>query len=818
MLFGADTYKEDGKYVIPDRDDEKITKEEKRTKKYCLAVIEGMYSEFIRGRVYWPTDYWSNVDRNRAYALGRQDVSKYMDLFYGKAKDGIISPSDDDPNSRRRAYNNINFDVQSPAPKIMDKLVGQLSEATDIVSVDPTDRYSGAQKESMKWGAFVDGKYRKMFAFLNSMAGLPQQDIGYVPENVEELNLHEAEGGFKQNYAILMERLLKYTFEQSRWGENTLDRVITDLCTFGFACVEDVYDHDSAKVYVEYRDPLYAGVQYTREDSYNKPDYGFAIVPMKISELRRKGIYDEETLEGLAVKYSGHYGNPTNDDWNKENKRSVRGYTFGYDPYIVPVMRASWIDVEYDYEVKHTNKYGKTKTWPYKEGSNLGPKDKKIGTRIKMLYSCAWVVDSEIILPGYGPTRHQARDGMSDPVVPFHAVKVINRPIIDRLIPALDQYFMSWLRFQQGISMAAPSGFSIDVGSLSNLSLGNKKMNPLEVLKMWRQTGILFRKDATVQGIINPSSTNPIIPIAGGAGAIMQESMLAMEASLKMIEEQTGFNPISMGANPNPETGKAVTEYSIAGTNDILKNVVKQVNILKSDAARAICLRLQYVVSDSKRARKGYSDIVSDTDLELLKIAEGNDVKYGIRTHVRPTQQEIKDIYTSIELSLKNGRDGKVGITDADVVRFKAMIQSGASLKRVAQLLSFANKKAQEQAEERLMRKTQVDAQTAKAAQDGKLQADLASENAKTQGTIASNNSKSVGDLIVKAYEKGDMDIRKGLSLLGVNLPKEEAKEEKQEQVQEEVVDSATQPVNTAPTNIELGKEAISNDAGGGVL
>ena len=55
--------------------------------------------------------------------------------------------------------------------------------------------------------------------------------------------------------------------------------------------------------------------------------------------------------------------------------------------------------------------------------------------------------------------------------------------------------------------------------------------------------------------------------------------------------------------------------------------------------------------------------------ISLLKIADGHDVRYGIRTHTRPTDAEIQEIFEAINLSLKNGRDGKVGITEADSVR-----------------------------------------------------------------------------------------------------------------------------------------------------
>jgi hypothetical protein len=73
--------------------------------------------------------------------------------MYGEPEtSGIVANS---PTAKRKAYNNIDFTVMSPMPRIMDALVGTLSEQTDLVSVDPTDKYSSGIKESMKWGLYV---------------------------------------------------------------------------------------------------------------------------------------------------------------------------------------------------------------------------------------------------------------------------------------------------------------------------------------------------------------------------------------------------------------------------------------------------------------------------------------------------------------------------------------------------------------------------------------------------------------------------------------------------------------------------------------
>lgn len=57
-----------------------------------------------------------------------------------------------------------------------------------------------------------------------------------------------------------------------------------------------------------------------------------------------------------------------------------------------------------------------------------------------------------------------------------------------------------------------------------------------------------------------------------------------------------------------------------------------------------------------KTAFNKYKNVIGETRMELLKIADGHDVRYGIRTHTRPTDAEIQEIFEAINLSLKNGR------------------------------------------------------------------------------------------------------------------------------------------------------------------
>ena len=758
-----------GKFNLHDRNDKGVSPTTKGSKKYCLDFVRGVYSDYLNGNTYISGDLYNKVAVYRSYAYGKQDSTQYDEQLFGKEEgSGIVVDSVDGKKKRRRAYLNINRSIMSPMPKVVDAIINKLGAGVNIVSVDAIDEKSGAMKETVKWGTYVDAKYQNMFAALRAMVGLPQQELGYVPENVEELNLHDAEGGFVPNYVTKQEILLKAAFAESRWDENIQDRVIFDLFVSGFALVRDIYNPTTGRVTCGYLDPQYAGVQYNKESGYNKPEYGFYITFEKISDLRQHG-FNEKELRSFAKKYDGKYGNPMGDDWNKDNKTSPDAFSNFYDNYLIPVFHVKWIDLMHEKEVRHENRFGRKVTYPMEPKMKLGKRDTELVTSVKVVMEGSWVVDSDMLYD-YGQMDTQPRDGDSDVELPIHAVKVVGRPWIPRLMPALDMFQNAWLKMQQGIAMASLNGFSIELGAIENLSLGSKKLTPLEIIKMWRQTGILFRRDKNVQ-TLGFSQSRTIEPIAGGAGNVMAEARDSMQLALTLIEQLTGIDPIWLGSTPAPDSGKAVTEFSMQATNDIMSGILKQVNILKSDVARAMCLRLQAVIRQFPVARRAYGPIIGETNLELLKIAEGHDVRYGIRTRVRPTQQEIADLIETINLSLKNGRDGKVGITEADSVRFKSMIQEGHSLKRIAQLLAFANRKAQQQAQQKEQVMQQQNAQIQQQSMALKAQVDSEAEKLKAMTLIAVSNTDAVNKIIQAAYEKGALQFEQALAYIGGQAP-----------------------------------------------
>ena len=812
-MFAVQKYQE-ANYPLPNRDNSMIKTEQKRNADYCKRVCQHIYSSYLKGESMFTKDSLQGVTNYRLYAKGDQPQEKYKDAFLGRVQSSGVLGVGSNPIESRKAYANIDFSIMSPMPRIIDAVISKLKGSTDIVSVDAIDSASGAEKENLKWGTYVDGRFRQMFESLRALAGLPQQELGFVPKNVEELNLYDAEGGFKLDYCVAMEELVKYVMDESRWDEDLITDILFDLIVNGFAVLKDVYDPVTGQVTVKYCNPAESGVQYTRETQYNKPDWGFTTSEKKISDIRRKfPKLTEKELYGIAQKYCGKIGNPSDlENWNENNLTKT---SQDYDDSKVPVLECSWIDVEYEHEVEHINRVGKVRTFPY-EGQRLGKKDKKVSTRIKKLYECSWIIDTEYVYD-YGVARFQARDGLSEPVLPFHAVKVKGRPIVPRVIPALDMFQNAWLKLQHGLSMASLSGFSVNLDAINNMNLGGGKLPPLEVIKIWRQTGILFRKDSNTVNL-NPASGRAIEQLPGGAGSVIQEAMGGLDLASKMIEETTGINPLTLGSQPTSGQGKAVTEFSIEGTNNVLAGIIGRANVLKSDVARNICLRLQLVVGSDKKAKERYKNVIGETRLELLKIAEGHDVRYGIRTQVRPTDQEIAEIFEMINMSLKNGRDGKVGITEADAVRFKSMIHSGASLKRVAQLLDFAAHKAQEERTLREQENQKMNAQLNQQTEQMKAQLRLEEEQRRKAMEQEAYRQKAIGDLLLEAYKTKDRDLNYVLKMLGV-MPPEEQMAQQQAQIAQQngqagggVSGQAQNPATEQAPVVEAQEQGVSNN------
>ena len=80
-------------------------------------------------------------------------------------------------------------------------------------------------------------------------------------------------------------------------------------------------------------------------------------------------------------------------------------------------------------------------------------------------------------------------------------------------MPILDDFQLTWLKYQDAKASAVKSGLAIEWGALMGMKMGGNELNPFDILSIYRTTGDLYYR---IPRHIGASQANPISPLAGG--------------------------------------------------------------------------------------------------------------------------------------------------------------------------------------------------------------------------------------------------------------------------------------------------------------
>jgi hypothetical protein len=220
-----------------------------------------------------------------------------------------------------------------------------------------------------------------------------------------------------------------------------------------------------------------------------------------------------------------------------------------------------------------------------------------------------------------------------------------------------------------------------------------------QVFDIMRETGNLFYSDTPIFGKYEGGAVNPVTPLPGGMGIQLQEAVAKFEWAIKMIEHQTGLTPISMGATPTRDQGKATTELSMAATQNVVRPIIDAIMVLKGRIAENSMLRIQLLIRTNESARKAYTRIIGKKGIEALRAAEGRAVAYGIDLEPRPTEEQKLRIYAYLEEAIALGRDGVKSAELSDAIMISRQLENGGNLKEIEMKMAYKLRKYKENAQ-----------------------------------------------------------------------------------------------------------------------
>lgn len=634
----------DSNYQFPPDD---INPKLKQEPSYCLKFAQAAYQMYVRDQGGIRYTKIRDIQLNRLYAEGRQPVEKYLDTLCGK-KDPVTN--------KRKSYLDISTEILSVIPKFRSIVVGKFIQRDHDIVANAIDEKSAGEKRNARLKLWADSQIKEMLApYLEALEiGVePQQAQGMIPKTIEELEMMEAAGAFKLKWEAGMEKLINSTFYASDWN-NIKVKAYEDLFDLSMMATRDYTDKATGQARVRYVDPGRLVVRHSDEKLYKKKmDFAGEIIDITPNQIRVEAGEDIplEKLNEIIRLYtdSNHLDyafneniNDLYDQWGDTN---------------IKVMDITWKTIDTIKQEKKTDSRGHARHYnkPYDYQIKGKKKNREILVGKKqMVYKCKWIVGSDYVYD-YGVEEDILRPNAKEVQLPFTIYRLSKKSMLESIIPLADNFQLAWLKFQNTLAKAAPSGIAVDTGALKNVTNGKNLLKPLEILKIRRETGdLLFSSTTHHSQQLSPSSARPIFDIPGGAGTELDEYVKVMDFNINMIRQITGINAMMDATAPAPDTLVGTAEIAAQGTNNTLHNIYNSYKVVKENTASNISLRIQNIIRYVDY--KPYEAVVGMSVINIFRA--GGPIAhamYGIKLQLKPDKAEKQSLLDKAQYAFQTG-------------------------------------------------------------------------------------------------------------------------------------------------------------------
>lgn len=725
-IFFKEKYSDSGLFQFGEEKDPR----KKKYLDYYVFKAECIFSPYINNLTSIPYAGVEEFEILRRYSDDDQPeemYKRYVKQFHKDKDVKRIGTHIDLIEAEKKSYYNVSWEVVSTAKKIKDTLIGLFESKEFKISADPIDLHSKTLVEDAEMELWTLAENQEFFKAYNALAGLKDNQPDFVPESQDEMDVYKETGGFKPAYAKAMEKAIKYTRDISNWPE-IKKQMGADKLTTGWEVCQDYYDPEDCMVKTRYVDPAAFVIQYSIHPDHHDSDYAGTLYTMNISEVRQWRPNEEESwYRNLAFAYCGYSTNPSTQQFLATYDAPGRNGGYGYDFMKVLIFDCEWIDIDTKTEIIFKNKWDKEVSKEVEYGTD--PKDfmpnVKLENKVERFtdkrrrFGCKWIVGTAEMLE-WGPSYDVTRPSKRDVSLTFHAYRHPGKkPLFKRLKPLLDNFMILWLKYQNAIAYMQNAGGLVNATAI--MSVAKTKEEQAAWMRQFLESGWGFFAETNAMQMKN-TSMMPIYPSPGGAGKMFDDIQRAYLFTAKLIEDMTGYNPISMGATPNPNAPVATSEASLAAMSNTLRPYFSGHSTLQKAWAESITRWIQLAIRYNQYARKAYTQALGDFDVELLRVAESDGVQYGIILQPLPDDLQKKEVYEQIKVALQpSATDGTTKLTTADALVLTGMLQGESPLKNIAFELSMRMKRTARENE--AAKKRMIDYQSQKNQEDSKVSA-----------------------------------------------------------------------------------------------
>ena len=592
---------------------------------YGKNVAQSIYSTIYGNQTY----FWLRNNRfrkNRQIANGKIDMSVFMDRLEMNSKANFV---------------NINWKSIIIGNTIVARLVGSWMSRKEKVTVVATDSASAMLKKNAADEVEFIYQNKETLAMLQQASGIPiiPKDQ-FVAEDKDELDQWISEFNHlpeEIQYSIGCNNVL----EANGWNDVLKQRLLHDSAEVGLVCTYTWMDEEG-EVHVQWIRPENAIYSYSDFPDFRDTTYRGHILSMKISEIRARysiasgGTLSEEDIFMLAQSCKEYQLTDKikwMQDWNVSWLRP-------YDEWNIDLM---------NFEIRTLDSDGYTVTKTKKNGSTIIRKGKpeKIDENQEYLEEKKWNIYEGVYCPVTQKMIHWGiKKNMIRPQDPkeignaefsysfymYDPYDMRNVAVPEKIEEPIEQMILARLKIQQMVAKMVPAGASIDVDALQELDLGlGDSVKPLEVQKIWEQTGKLYYRGRDAEGNRIPV---PITELANTGFAPQLQALIQLyQFHYQVLKDELGEDPNLMNQAAQPRVAASNIEASRVLANNATEYMYDAyIYVMEESCKKIACLLNKSVTYGAKRYR------------DLLKQEDVKDRNFVATVRMLPTELEIANL------------------------------------------------------------------------------------------------------------------------------------------------------------------------------
>ena len=572
---------------------------------YGKNVAQSIYSTIYGNQTY----FWLRNNRfrkNRQIANGKIDMSIFLDRLEMNGKANFV---------------NINWKSIIIGNTIVARLVGSWMSRSEKISVVATDEASAMSKKSAADEAEFLYQNKEILSQIQQESGVPiiPQDK-FIAEDKDELDQWTLEFN-KLPEEILYSLGCNNILEANGWNDVLKQRLLHDSAEVGLVCTYTWMDEEG-EIHVDWIRPENAIYSYSDFPDFRDTTYRGHMLSMKVSEIRARysiaagGSLTEEEIFQLAQS-SKEYQITDKLKWMQDwNVAWLRPY----DEWNIDLMQ---------FEIKTLDADGYTVTKTKKNGSTIIRKGKpdKIDENQEYIEEKKWNIYHGVYCP---VTQKMIKWGIKKNMIRPQDPKEIgnaefsysfymydpydmrNVAVPEKIEEPIEQMILARLKIQQMVAKMTPAGASIDVDALQELDLGlGDSVKPLEVQKIWEQTGKLYYRGRDAEGNRIPV---PINELANTGFAPQLNALIQLyQFHYQVLKDELGEDPNLMNQAAQPRVAASNIQASQQLANNATEYMYDAyIYVMEETAKKVACLLNKSVTYGAKK----YRDLLKEEDVK----------------------------------------------------------------------------------------------------------------------------------------------------------------------------------------------------------